>query len=119
MTTTEATRAAIAEVLEMDARIEHQTQVEHLLDEAAGEIGKLRKLLDDLAVDYASPMLALRLVAGLAESKRLIRVQARLDAMLAQAQRSAVKLARAHGASWTAVGEALGEDGRNVAARFK
>lgn len=119
MTTNQVTRNAITAHLEMDARLEHSETLAFLIAEAAGELAKLEKLRNDLSIEVGQPDLALEVLAGLGQSKRIERLRARVHALLVGAQREAILLARAHGASWTQIGDALEEDGRNVAARFK
>ena len=106
------------------ARARHDAQAEHtkrlcaLLADAEWELENLRLACSLIPMQADQGATVLALLAGLAESKRIERPQAMLDNLLGAARTQAVHLARAHGATWTAIGEALGEAGTNVRARY-
>ena len=106
------------------AKADHEAQAEHtkrlcaLLADAAQEIEDLRLACSLIPMRLDQGATVLGLLARLAVSKRIERPQAALDNMLAAARVQAVLLARAHGATWTAVGEALGEARTNVRTRY-
>lgn len=105
------------------ARARHDAQAEHtkrlcaILADAEREIDLLRRMCSQ-PVESGIQANVLDLLAALGESKRIERPQARLHGLLSAAQTQAVYLARAHGATWTAIGEALGEARTNVRARY-
>lgn len=106
------------------ARARHDAQAEHtkrlcaLLADAERELDLLRRMCAQVPVADDRQADVLDLVAALGVSKRIERPQARLHGLLSAAQTQAVYLARAHGATWTAIGEALGEARTNVRARY-
>lgn len=106
------------------ARARHDAQAEHtkrlcaLLADAEREVDLLRRMCMQVPVETDQQQLVLDLLAALGESKRIERPQGRLHGLLGAAQEQAVHLARAHGATWTAIGEALGEARTNVRTRY-
>lgn len=115
---TQEERAAARAELDFDERVELQAQILDLLRRTSTELRQLQMLVDVLPVDVQAPTAALAVVEKLARSKRLERPQGILDTLLRQAHEASVSLARAHGAQWNKIGEALGEDGRNTARDF-
>lgn len=117
--TSDETRAAARAQIDFDERLEHLTQLQHLLDRAAGELNHLRELAKLVPSETAAPDRVLAVVAGLSKSGRIIRQKAVLDNLLTEAGERAVRLARVHGASWAVIGDALDQDKRNTAATYK
>lgn len=117
--TTADERAAARAQLDFDERLEHATQLQHLLDRAASELAYLRELAKLIPSDMAHPERVLEVVAGLSRSGRILRPKAVLDNLLVEAAEQAIRLARVHGASWDAIGAALEMHGGNAHSLFK
>lgn len=112
------TRDAVREHLLVDERMQHTADLMDKISHCISELVNVQRLVAAMDETCTEPTWATMIVAALGQSKRNPRPAAILDAQLTAARDIAVKLARANGCTWDQIGDALGEAGSHLSARY-